>query len=74
MSRNWLGEAVTPQEIGSGVEREKSNSEATIGSLLIKHKFRLRRDLEIEFRLPENFSKAEAARLADFIGALPFDE
>jgi hypothetical protein len=41
--------------------------------VLLEHHFRLRKDLEVPFRLPADFTAAEAARLAAFIQTIPFD-
>lgn len=40
----------------------------------LTHAFRLRPDLPVSFKLPVDLTAAEAARLADFIKTLPFDE
>jgi hypothetical protein len=40
----------------------------------LAHAFRLRPDLPISFKLPVDLTATEAARLADFIKTLPFDE
>lgn len=44
------------------------------GPRLMEHSFRLRPDQSVVFRLPEDFSAAEADRLAKFIQALPFTD
>jgi hypothetical protein len=40
---------------------------------MIEHTFALRPDLTVSFELPDDLTKAEAARLAAFLGALPFE-
>jgi hypothetical protein len=39
---------------------------------LLDHRFQLRPDLQLDLRLPSDFTEREAARLSDFIKALPF--
>jgi hypothetical protein len=39
---------------------------------VLKHSFRLRRDLTVVFELPSDLSQTEALRLADFIKTVPF--
>ena len=39
----------------------------------IAHTFKLRTDFEVLFKLPTNFTKVEAARLARFVTSLPFE-
>jgi hypothetical protein len=40
---------------------------------MIEHTFALRPDLAVSFELPDDLTKAEAARLAAFLGTLPFE-
>lgn len=40
---------------------------------LLEHHFRLRKDLDVPFKLPADLNQSEAARLAAFIQTLPFD-
>jgi hypothetical protein len=40
---------------------------------LLEHHFRLRKDLDVPFKLPADLSASEAARLAAFIQTLPFE-
>jgi len=40
----------------------------------LTHTFRLRRDCVATFELPDNLTKSEAERVAEFIRTLPFDD
>jgi hypothetical protein len=40
---------------------------------LLEHHFRLRKDLDVPFRLPADLNPSEASRLAAFIQTLPFN-
>ena len=46
-------------------------SDSEVSSL--RHQFRLRRDSTVLFDLPEDLTKSEAQRLADFVLTLPFE-
>ncbi len=67
-----VGKAATGEtaEVATDEIEEGDEESATGGN--IEHSFRLRADLTVEFSLPANLTTAEAARLADFIRALPF--
>lgn len=40
---------------------------------MVEHLFRLRPDLQVLLELPENLTRNEAARLAEFVKSLPFE-
>jgi hypothetical protein len=60
-------------EVSELEERPASSQdvEQDDADLLVTHRFRLRSDVEIELRLPANFQKGEAERLADYVKTLP---
>jgi len=58
---------------GQGGLEEEMSSEHDSGEELIEHSFVLRPDVIVSLELPSDLSKSEAARLAAFIQALPFD-
>jgi len=57
----------------SSDESDGSNGHQNSGDRGIVHSFKLRPDFEVSFKLPVNFSKVEAARIAQFVASLPFE-
>ena len=64
-------EILTAQDATSRL-RENLPAAPSEAPELLNHHFRLRPNLTVELRLPENLTSTEAARLADFIKTLPF--
>lgn len=66
VGRAAAGEAVEIEPVSLDESEEPADD-------LLEHHFRLRKDLDVPFRLPADLSTAEATRLAAFIQTLPFD-
>lgn len=77
-----VSKAAAGQDIKIGVvptateveDAEAEGANAELDDDLVEHPFRLRKELDVRLRLPDDLTKAEAARLAAFIQTLPFDE
>ena len=65
VGRAAAGEAVK-------IEAAPANQAAEPVEDLLEHRFRLRKELDVPFRLPSDLTSIEAARLAAFIQTLPF--
>lgn len=67
-----VGKAATGETTEVAADEIEEGDEESAEGGSIKHTFRLRPGQSVEFTLPANLTTAEAARLADFIKALPF--
>lgn len=69
VGRAAAGEGAEPETLSAD---EKSTEEEESAGV-VDHRFQLRRELAIVISLPEDLTKNEASRLADFVRTLPFD-
>jgi len=79
VGRHAAGQPTVIEEVDPATPTEEeaetvSESASSNGVRELTHAFRLRPDLPVSFTLPVDLTAAEAARLADFIRTLPFDE
>lgn len=58
----------------SGNEGPDADEDDEIDGNVISHRYQVRGDHCLEFKLPANLSKAEAKRIADFVLTLPFGD
>jgi hypothetical protein len=66
---------VSPTQLQGLATGTISLSPAAIAPVkMLEHRFRLRPDLEISFELPDDLSKREVLRVAEFLKTLPFDD
>lgn len=66
-----VGQAAAGESVK--IEPTPANTPSEPPDDLLEHRFRLRKAVDVSFRLPADLKAAEAARLAAFIQTLPFD-
>jgi hypothetical protein len=79
VGRYAAGQPTVIEEVDPGTPTEEeagdvADAPSSDGAHELTHTFRLRPDLPVSFVLPIDLTTSEAARLADFIKTLPFDE